>query len=559
MPYLPASDSSTSLPATAMNLLSEAHIRRMYDQGVEAVIRLVHRLADRITELEAQPISSPHPVIARLSTALARTKQTLARRSQELLEQQQLNHQLLRRLRELEREVERGSNATRDSHNSGMPPSSDPPWNKVPRTRSLRRKTGKQVGGQPQHRGATLKPSPRPDHLITHRPETCPGCGASLHEAEVVATSRRQVFDLPDVRLLVTEHRRETRRCAACATEARGEFPASVRAPVQYGSQVLTRSAYLNLYQLLPVARTSETLRDLFGCALSPATVERASRFFSEKLVRSEQRLKAAIRDSPVVGADETGLRVGGTSGWVHVARTDELTHYAYDSRRGQDAMREVGILPQFRGTLVRDGYLSYSRFEACRHSLCNAHLLRELVYVAEVSHAQAVWTKPFAALLVEIKEAAEQARAAGSAQLSEQTQGAYLRRYDRLVRKADKLNPHPPQVVAESDAAQKQRPPLSPSRRLVNRLLRHRAEVLRFMTNLAVPFTNNGAERDLRMVKVQQKVSGCFRTEDGARAFCRVRSYLSTARKQGHPLLHALERVLAGKPLPFSPAAGAG
>jgi transposase len=335
--------------------------------------------------------------------------------------------------------------------------------------------------------------------------------------------------------------------------EARGEFPASVRAPVQYGPAVFARSAYLHLYQLLPVGRTSEALRDLCGCALSPATVARAGRIFSGKLLRSEQRLKAAIRDSPVVGADETGLRVAGTSGWIHVARTDALTHFAYDSRRGLAAMQEVGILPQFTGTLVRDGYLSYSRFEACRHSLCNAHLLRELVYVAETDPAQSAWTKPLSVLLLEIKEAAAEARAAGHEKLSEEARGNYLRRYDRLVRKADKLNPHPPEDAGDGrDSQKKKRPALTPPRRLVNRLVRCRDEVLRFMTNLAVPFTNNGAERDLRMVKVRQKIGGCFRTEAGARDFCRVRSYLSTARKQGHPLLHSLERVLAGKPLPL-------
>jgi transposase len=543
-----------------MNLLSEAHIRRIYAQGVEAIVRLVHRLADRITELEAQPIRELQPVIAALAKELARTKQTLARRDTELLEQQQLNRQLLRRLRELEHEVERGAAFVRDSHNSSQPPSSDPPWQKALRTKSLRKKSGLKVGGQPGHRGATLRRAKYPDQIITHAPETCPGCGSPLHETETLTYERRQVFDLPPVKPVVTEHRRETRRCPRCGVTAKADFPHGVRAPVQYGHRLLARAAYFNLYQLLPVARTSETLRDLFGCALSPATIQRAGRLFSGKLVRSEQRLKAAIRDSPVVGADETGLRVGGTNGWVHVARTDAFTHFAYDSRRGQAAMCEVGILPQLRGTLAHDGYLSYTRFEACRHSLCNAHLLRELVFVEESDPRQAVWTKPLSVLLIEIKEAAAQARAAGQGQLGEKSRSAYLRRYDRLLKKADKLNPYPPQVEAEGHAAKKQRrPPLSPPRRLVNRLSRRRDEVLRFMTDLAVPFTNNGAERDLRMVKVQQKIGGCFRTAEGARDFCRVRSYLSTARKQGHPLLSALERVLMGKLLSFNPAAGAG
>lgn len=517
-------------------------------------MRLVTKLEDRIEGLQAQLTRNPQPLIARLATELARTKQTLARRDTELHAQHQLNHQLVRRIRELEREVERSTPIARDSHNSSLPPSADPPWKKVPRTRSLRRQSGRRVGGQPGHHGATLKPSARPDRLVTHAPERCPGCGASLHEAEVIASERRQVCDLPPVKPVFTEHRRETRRCPTCRMAARAEFPAGVSAPVQYGHGLLARAAYLNLYQLLPVARSSEALRDLFGCALSPATVERAGRFSSGKLVRTEQRLKAAIAESAVIGADETGLRVGGSNGWVHVARTDALTHLAYDSRRGKDAMDEVGILPQFRGTLVRDGYLSYSRFEACRHALCNAHLLRELVFVGESDPAQEVWTKPLAKLLLEIKEAAAEAHASGQAQLSEAARGAYLRRYDRLVKKADRLNPQPRGGGGGAgDSPKRKRPPLSPTRRLVNRLLRRRDEVLCFMTDLSVPFTNNGAERDLRMVKVRQKVGGCFRTEDGARGFCRVRSYLSTARKQGHRLLYALERVLAGKPLPLA------
>ena len=537
-----------------MNLLSEAHIRRLYAQGVDSVVRLVHRLADRVEELEAQPVREPQPVITALAKELAKLKATLARQSQELLAQHHLNHQLLRRIRELEREIESGTAVVRDSHNSSLPPSTDPPWKKTPRTRSLRQKSRLKVGGQPGHRGSTLKPSPHPDHFITHAPETCPGCGAALDEAEVVETSRRQVFDLPEVRLLVTEHRRETRRCHVCGTRARGEFPASVRPPAQYGPRLLARAAYLPLYQLLPVARTSEAIRDLFGCAVSPATIERAGRFSSGKLVRSEQRLKAAIRDSAVVGADETGLRVGGTTGWIHVARTDTLTHFAYDSRRGRDAMAEVGILPQLRGTLVRDGYHSYASFGQCRHALCNAHLLRDLVFVEEVDPAQAAWTKPLASLLIEIKEATAEARAAGRAQLSEGMKGAYLRRYDRLVKKADRRNPPPPaSSTGGGDSPQEKRPTPSPVRRLINRLSRRRDEVLRFMNDLVVWFDNNGAERDLRMVKLRQKVSGCFRTEDGARDFCRVRGYLSTARKQGHRPLHALERVLAGKPLPLT------
>jgi transposase len=539
-----------------MNLLSEAHIRRVHAQGVESVVRLVHRLADRITDLEALPLRSPQPVIAALSRELARAKRTLARQSQELLEQQQLNRQLLRRIRELEHEVERGAPVARDSHNSNLPPSTDPPWQKVKRTRSLRKQSGRKPGGQFSHHGTTLRQVAQPDRLILHTPDLCTGCGAALQHSTPQAVIRRQVFDLSDGRVQVTEHRAETRRCAQCVGVTQARFPASVRAPVQYGPGVLSRSVYLHLYQLLPVARTAETMRDLFGCPVSLATVARAARVSSGKLVGVEQRLKAALRDSQVIGVDETGLRVAGSGGYVHVVRTEALTHYAYDERRGKAAMDETGILPQFTGTLVRDGFSSYRWYQQCRHSLCNAHLLRDLVFVEESSPAQKVWTEPLSKLLLKIKGAVSQAKAETTPQLNERTKSDFLRRYDKLVRKADRLNPPPPVRKVGDDSA-KHKPVQQPTpRNLINRLQRRRDEVLRFMTDISVPFDNNGSERDLRMVKLQQKISGCFRTPDSARNFCRVRSYLSTARKQGYSLLCSLERLFNGKPLVFQATA---
>jgi len=216
-----------------------------------------------------------------------------------------------------------------------MPPSLDLPWQKIERTRSLRQKTGKNVGGQFGHRGATIRQITQPDEIIIHAPEACAQCGAPLAHSPPPVTIRRQVFDILEGRLKVTEHRAETHRCPACRATTKAKFPASVRAPVQYGQGVLSRSVYLHLYQLLPVARTSETMRDLFKCSISPATVQRASRISSGKLVTAEHRIKAAIRNSAVIGADETGLRVAGSGAYIHVARTEELTHYGFDDRRG--------------------------------------------------------------------------------------------------------------------------------------------------------------------------------------------------------------------------------
>jgi hypothetical protein len=325
-----------------------------------------------------------------------------------------------------------------------------------------------------------------------------------------------------------------------------------VRAPVQYGQGVFSRSVYLHFYQLLPVNRTAETMTDLFDCRISAATIQRAARVSSAKLVNTEQRLKAAIRDSAVIGADETGLRVAGSGAYIHIARTEELTHYAYDERRGRGAMDEIGILPQFKGILIRDCWASDQWYEQCRHSLCNAHLLRELTFIEEVDSTQKVWTSALSKLLVQIKDAAVQARSFGEPQLGHKQQESWLERYQQLIRKAEKINPLSASSKDAADAPKKQRDQKPSPHNLIKRLQRKRDDILRFIRDLAVPFDNNGSERDLRMVKLQQKISGCFRTADGARHFCRVRSYLSTARKQGHSLLSSLERVLNGKPLVF-------
>jgi transposase len=531
-------------------LVDRDYIFTLYQMGVGAIFRYFQQIENRVEDAEARAARAHDVQTAHLAKELASTKRTLARKSQQLLAERQLNHQLCRRIRELEREVERGTAAIeRDSHNSSLPPSLDLPWKKVKRTRSLRQKTGMKVGGQPGHEGRTLRQVAQPDEVITHAPATCRACGRSIKRSQATGCVRRQVFDLKDGRVHVAEHSALIICCRKCGTTTRAEFPPGVRAPVQYGPGVLARTSYLHLYQLLPVARTSEAMKDLFGCPISWATVERAARVFSGKLVRCEQRIKAAVRDSSVIGVDETGLRVAGGNGWIHVARTERLTHFAYDGRRGKAAMDEVGILPQFRGTLVRDGYLSYTRFERCRHSLCNAHMLRELVFIEETSPEQKVWTVPLSKLLLKIKAAAANARASGEAELSESERRCWLKGYDRLVRRAEKMNP--PAAKSRGEPGRKRISQPTP-RKLSDRLRRRRDEVLRFMTDLSVPFDNNGSERDLRMVKLQQKTSGCFRTPEGARTFCRVRSYLATARKQGHPLLRALERALIGKPLPF-------
>jgi len=510
---------------------------------LDSIIRLVTKLEDQIQDLTVLQTSNPQRTITALSGEIKRLTHTLEQKTVQLTEAHQLNHQLHSRIRELEHSLESDNTevATRDSHNSSLPPSLDPPWNKPPRTRSLRKKSARKVGGQLGHPGACLPQIGNPDRIVLHSCDaSCPNCASSLLSSEPIRIHKRQVFEISAGKLSVTEHRALVKRCPACHSICTAKFPTHVKAPAQYGSGVLSRLLYLHVYQLLPVARTAESMRDLFACPLSAATVQRAARGCSTKLVRCEQRIKAAICDSAVIGADETGVRIAGTPAWVHVARTETLTHFASHTHRGKVAFEQIGIIPRFKGTLVRDGWFSYKWYQQCRHSLCNAHLLRDLTFVAEADPPHQTWTTAVAKLLIEIKDAVALARSELQTGLEMALQNDFLNRYDAIISDADQCVRGSPRRKTTQLSAPN----------LLKRLTRSKREVLRFMFDFSVPFDNNGSERDLRMLKLQQKISGCFRTTEGVATFCRVRSYLSSARKQGRSLLAAIERALLGKPL---------
>lgn len=544
--------------------LTRRQLYELYYEGPEATIHLIEGLLEELADFERLLGERQQRVIDAQHERNERQAARLKRAEEKLERQQCLNYRLTRRLQELEAELERCAgqavDVRRDSHNSSLPPALDPPGvkahNAARRTRSLGRRTGRKVGGQVGHRGSTLARVGSPDRVVTHAPQSCRRCAAALSCGAVTAVERRQVFELPPVRVEVTEHRAETRRCAACGERTKAEFPREVRAPVQYGEGVRARASYLHKYQLLPFARTAEAMRELFGCALSPGTLHTTRGRLAAKLVGAEARIKAVLKRAPVMGADETGLRVAGRGGWIHVARTEGLTHYGYDARRGKLAIDAVGILPTFDGVCVHDGWLAYNEYRQTRHALCNVHLLRELVYVEEVCAEQQRWTRPLSKLLLDIKAEVGRAKARGETELSEKHLATFTARYDRLVKRAARLNPPPKEEKADALSRRykvvraKRRDPARP---LISRLQTRREQVLRFMRDFRVPFHNNGSERDIRMVKLQQKISGCFRTEEGAAAFCRIRSYLSTARKQGHSVLGALERAFRGKPIAFN------
>lgn len=428
-----------------------------------------------------------------------------------------------------------------NSQNSHRPPSSDGP-RKPPR--GQRRPSGKRPGGQPGHPGHTLRMVATPDRVVEHRPGRCAACGAALAGVPACAVVRRQVVDLPPLALAVTEHRAARVRCPACHRPTTAAFPAEVAQPVQYGPRLKGVAVYLRHYQLLPYARAGEVLADLCGARLSLGTLEAAEASCAAALAEVEEGIKAALRGAAVAHADETGVAVAGRRHWVHVVSTARLTHYAQHAKRGQVATDAVGILPAFAGRLVHDAWAPYWRY-ACAHALCNAHHLRELTAVAE--QVGQPWATALHTLLRAMQRAVARARARGSASLAGPTRERFVARYRRALAEGYAMNPPP---ARDATAGRRGRLKQSAARNLLDRLAGHEAEALAFLDDWRVPFDNNQAERDLRMLKVQQKISGTFRAPAGADRFCRIRGYISTLRKQGLPVLTALEQALRGQPL---------
>jgi transposase len=436
------------------------------------------------------------------------------------------------RVRELEIRL------AKDSHNSHKPPSSDEPTFRRPARKSLRKRSGKKPGGQPGHAGCTRLQVETPDEVHLHVPDSCAHCGDDLHGVDPRLAQRRQVFDIPPLRLHVREHQVHDRRCPGCGHTTRAAFPQGVDDPVQYGARLLGFGLYLQAYQLLPYGRAAGLIGDLFGQMPSQGTLARALKQAHERLEPVERQIHAGLRQSQSVHFDETGLRITSRRQWVHSAGTPTLTLYRAHAKRGREAIDAMGVLPGYEGVSIHDAYTSYLSYPG-RHALCNAHLLRDLVAVEE--ETQAAWAAPMRELLLEIKAAAEQARAANAAQLEPVQLHGFRARYDTLLREG--LDLHPPSPPTGRAGRRKQ----SPAHNLVLRLQKRADQVLAFMYDIAIPFDNNLAERDLRMLKTRQKISGGFRSQGGADVFCRIRSYISTLRKQRIPLMEALRSVFSG------------
>jgi transposase len=442
---------------------------------------------------------------------------------------------LAERLHELEARL------AKDSHNSSKPPSTD---GLARKTKSLRRRSGKKPGGQIGHRGETLRLVAIPDAVVQHRPVICLGCQVPLSaEAPVVLRERRQVHEMPPVRLQIIEQQALHVRCPACQTVTAAPFPAAAPSRAQYGPRLRALAVYLLEQQLVPYGRVRELLADLFGAELSVGTLVEWVSQAATALAPVEAQIKAALGRAPVLHSDETGVRQAGRLAWIHVASTKQLTHYGVHPKRGAEATSAIDILPNYRGVSVHDGWRPYRAYTSCRHALCNIHHLRELTFLQE-QYGQS-WAKELKDLLRQMKAARDQARSHSATHLPPAERAHFVVRYEHLLATGLAANP-PPLRPPRRRGRLKQ----SPARNLLERLWLGQDEVLAFLDNMTIPFDNNQAERDLRMLKVQQKVSGCFRSVSGAAAFARLRGYLSTLRKQGHALLTALEALFTGQPL---------
>ena len=419
-----------------------------------------------------------------------------------------------------------------DSSNSNQPPSSDGPGRAPRRTGSLREKGRKKSGGQPGHAGKSLQRSERVDHTLVHRPAVCSQCQAGLQDAAGQLIERRQVFDLPKpAPLIVTEHQRYRCQCRHCGAITSGGFPPEVRAPVQYGSRLAAVVSYLSAGQFVPEDRLGQLLDDLLGVRISAGTIGQMIARAADRARNFAAAVCEKIRQAPVKHLDETGIRVGTAAQWLHVAGTSGahgLVHYRVSPRRG-------AVLAGAAHIVVHDHWTSYFQLPDVTHAMCNAHHLRELTALIDIDGED--WARRMRSLLRRLCHAVNLARDKTVA-LRPATIRAAERIYDRIIR--DGIAWHEAQPTLPRDI-KRGRIRRRTGHNLLLRLQQHRPAVLLFLHNPTVPFTNNEAERDARMMKLRQKISGCFRTLQGAENFACLRTLIGTARKRAWPMLDTL------------------
>jgi transposase len=438
------------------------------------------------------------------------------------------------RIKELEDQI------SKNSKNSSKPPSTDS-FFKPPK--SLRKQSGKSQGGQKGHQGDTLKMVEQPDEIKYHKVNCCECCQKKLSNQKADRIERRQVYDIPPLHIKITEHQSEVKICSCGHTNK--SFPIDVDNPVGYGSKIKSLLVYLQNYQLLPYERTTELVSDLFNHTISKGTLFNTGKSAYDKLEVFETRLKELLTYCMVAGFDETGFRVMAQRLWLHSCSTSTHAYYEVHPKRGTEAMNDINILPHFNGVAVHDFWRSYYEYQ-CKHSLCNAHLLRDLIFIKE--RFQQDWADELIALLLKMKAVKEKAIEKNKFSLTKATLKKYKEQYDLIIQKGLKNNPFKP-----PDKKKVGRHKKTPARNLLERLENYADDILRFIYDFNVPFDNNFSESDIRMMKVKQKISGCFRSLQGAKIFTRIRSFIVTARKQNINVFNALNNLFTHNSISYT------
>ena len=483
--------------------MSENEIIKIYTEGISAVVNLVKDLTEKIDSLNGKI-------------------DTLTEENKKLNE----------RVQSLENQTKTNSN------NSSKPPSSDGLKRK---TKSLRTPSGKKPSGQPGHKGSTLEQVADPDEVIIHKLYNCEKCQADLKDTDVERHIVRQVIDLPETKVKFTEHRAEVKKCT-CGHINKAKFPEGVNQPVQYGTKIKATSIYLNQYQFIPYDRQEECFENLFNHHISKGTLASINKTCYNSLESIENNIKEVLKnDDGAVHFDETGVFIDKKLNWLHVTSNDQFTYYQVHAKRGSEAMDEIGILSEFKGTAVHDSLRSYNKYTDCDHSLCGAHILRELNGITELEKQS--WAEKMKILLLDIKSEVDKSFSYANALTLDRIL-LYEEKYDSIVISGQeenfKLN-----FDSETKKVKK-----SKSKPLLERLALRKTEILNFMHDFDIPFDNNLAERDLRMTKVKQKVSGTFRSSCGADYFARIRGYISTVRKHSLNVMECLESIFNGSPI---------
>ena len=444
--------------------------------------------------------------------------------------------------------IEHNRRLNLNSGNSGKPSSTDSDKDKdelkkkkASNSNNSRKKTGKPVGGQRGHEGHTRKLTDTPTETITCDPGEC-SCGHQFTGIEKeLKVERRQVIDIPKPLVNITEYQAKTCECPNCGEAQKGVFPNEVNAPVKYGKNIRATVNYLMIYQLLPYKRTAELLQNLLGISISQGTLRNINSSSAEEFKEPVEAIKQELINAEIVHFDESGMRVEGDRDWLHVASNDLFTFYYHHAGRGVEAINEAGILTLFTGVACHDYWVSYYSYD-CKHLLCNAHHLRDLEGIIENNdHA---WAKDMQEFLRGANRLVKQAKSETKEYFTDLELKKLTDRYQEIIIAGYKEIPPPPKRAP----GQRGRLAKGRSRNLLERFDQKKEEVIGFIIDFSNPFDNNQAERDIRMIKVKQKISGAFRSEGMAKGFLTTRSYISTAIKQGLNVFDSLVDGLSGK-----------